>query len=196
MRWSRENDFDTIVAAEAAAQGVPAELIKATIGAESAFVPAARRFEPKLNDASYGLMQVLYRTAIALGYSGTPEGLFDPATNIHYGTALLAQNLNTTGGDIPRAVSAYNGGFRESLGFGKQLPNGQFGNQPYVTRVLMNLKYFREQAQQQAQGSVQPQSGGGAAPVMAAVTTAAGGKVGLLLAALLAAVLLYLRTRR
>jgi soluble lytic murein transglycosylase-like protein len=189
MRWSRENDYNTIVNAEAAAQAVPAALIKAVIGQESAFVPNAKRAEPQIGDASYGLMQLLYKTAKALGYTGTPEGLYDPATNIHYGTQLLADNLARASGDIPRAVSAYNGGWRESIGFGRQLPNGQFRNQDYVTRVLANLKYFREQAAQAPAPLLPPLTESG-------VATTAGMMAGAVTSMLLLGLLLYLRYRR
>jgi hypothetical protein len=118
MRWTRENAYDAAVQQASAEFGVRVPLIKGVIGRESAFVPNALRGEPQIGDASYGLMQLLYSTAKGLGYTGTPEGLFDPATNIHYGTKLLAQNLSRTGGDEASAISAYNGGWRPSLGFG------------------------------------------------------------------------------
>ena len=118
MRWSRENAYDAAIQAASAEFGVRVPLIKGVIGRESAFVPTAKRGEPQIGDASYGLMQLLYSTAKALGYTGTPEGLLDPATNIHYGTMLLSQNLSRTGGDEASAISAYNGGWRPSLGFG------------------------------------------------------------------------------
>lgn len=118
MRWSRENAYDVEIQAASAEFGVRVPLIKGVIGRESAFVPTAKRGEPQIGDASYGLMQLLYSTAKALGYTGAPEGLLDPATNIHYGTMLLAQNLSRTGGDEASAISAYNGGWRPSLGFG------------------------------------------------------------------------------
>jgi len=65
---------------------VPDALTLATIETESSFNPDAIREEPQINDASYGLMQILYGTAQEVGYNGTPEGLFDPATNILYAT--------------------------------------------------------------------------------------------------------------
>lgn len=189
-RWSRETAFDDIIATEASAQGVPPELVKAVIGQESAFVPTAKRFEPKLNDASYGLMQVLYRTAQALGYTGPAEGLLDPATSIHYGTMFLAQNLNVTNGDIARAVSAYNGGFRRELGYGFPLPNGQFRNQDYVNHVLLNLRYFRAQAA--APPSAATGGGATAASATASLISGSAPKYALLAAAI-AAILWVLR---
>jgi soluble lytic murein transglycosylase-like protein len=188
MRWSRENVYDSIVNAEATAQGVPPALIKAVIGQESAFVPNAKRAEPQIGDASSGLMQLLAKTAKALGYTGTPEGLFDPATNIHYGTKLLSENLSRSNGDIPRAVSAYNGGWRESIGFGRQLPNGQFRNQDYVTRVLANLKYFRDLEAPVAS----------AGPSLQAIAAAdkAGAITAALISGALLVILLYMRSRK
>lgn len=57
-------------------------LIFATIMVESSGNTYAIRHEPRINDASYGLGQILYGTARGIGYRGKPEGLFDPATNI------------------------------------------------------------------------------------------------------------------
>lgn len=49
----------------------------------------AYRYEPRLKDASYGLMQILFRVAQDRGYQGEPDGLYDPATNLRYGMAHL-----------------------------------------------------------------------------------------------------------
>jgi soluble lytic murein transglycosylase-like protein len=64
-------------------------LVMGVMQAESSFNPRAYRAEPQINDASYGLMQVLYSTAKDRGFSGAPEGLYDPATNIALGMAQL-----------------------------------------------------------------------------------------------------------
>ena len=69
---------------------IPDGLTLATIDSESSFNPDAIRQEPAINDASYGLMQILYSTAKDRGYKGLPEGLFDPETNITFGTAYQA----------------------------------------------------------------------------------------------------------
>jgi soluble lytic murein transglycosylase-like protein len=154
MRWNRERDFDNEVRIASLSTSVPFPLIKAVIAAESAFNPRAIRTEqprpslpptpdfPAGGDASLGLMQLLIRTARGLGYTGTMEGLYDPLTNVGLGARLLRQNLDRAGGRVADAISAYNGGFRPSLGFGSKLPSGQYGNQDYVSRVLGYYDYF------------------------------------------------------
>jgi len=55
-------------------------------------------------------MQLLTATAAGLGYTGTPDGLYDPATNIDLGTKLLGQLRRAYGDDFRRVYSAYNSG--------------------------------------------------------------------------------------
>ncbi len=63
--------------------------VLAVIQIESAFDPDARRYEPALDDASMGLMQVLYSTARDRGFAQGPAALFDPLTNIRMGMRQL-----------------------------------------------------------------------------------------------------------
>lgn len=102
--------YDGIILAAASRYVVDPALIKAVIAKESSWNPNAYRAEPQLvpPDASRGLMQILYRTAQGIGYGGAPEGLFDPATNVDFGTKFLAEKLNQYG--YPSGVSAYNAG--------------------------------------------------------------------------------------
>lgn len=152
--WRNEDKYDGYV--ERATEkfpNVPMYIVKAVIAAESEFAERAFRSEPKINDASRGLMQVLLSTARSLGYTGNPDGLFAPGTNIFYGTKLLSQNF-TRAGNWPDAVSAYNGGFRPELGFGSPMrrsgvrcmdhtvPVGDYCNQKYVDKVLKYAAYF------------------------------------------------------
>jgi hypothetical protein len=71
-----------------------------------------------------GLTQLLLATARGLGYEGelgdprALTGLFDPAVNVYLGAKYLHQQLQRTGGNLDAAYSAYNGGFRPTLGFG------------------------------------------------------------------------------
>lgn len=102
--------YDDLIEEAANTYRVPFAWVKAVIGTESGFDPKAYRAEPAISDASYGLMQILYSTARSLGYSGTPEGLFDPRTNIMLGTKYIAQLIERWGMDFKRVYSAYNSG--------------------------------------------------------------------------------------
>lgn len=163
MRWPNENKWDALIAPVAAAYNVPVALIKAVMSLESEFVPGAYRDEPARpslpptvdfpsgGDRSVGLMQLLVRTARTLGYTGPVgdriglTGLYDPATNIALGAELLRDDVaeaKRRGLGLDAAVSAYNGGWRPSLGYGGKLPNGRFANQQYVNVVAERYAYF------------------------------------------------------
>jgi soluble lytic murein transglycosylase-like protein len=173
MKWANENSFDPQVIGASKVWNVPVSLLKAVIAQESAFNPRAVRNEaprdslpptpdfPAGGDQSRGLMQLLVRTARALGYQGPPDGLYDPALNIALGAQLLRQNLDRAGGAVDIALSAYNGGWSSVRpNDGKRVSNtlpSPFINQNYVDRVLAFEKYFREGTS----GPPAVQSGGG-----------------------------------
>ncbi|MGH9373368.1 MAG: lytic transglycosylase domain-containing protein [Vicinamibacterales bacterium] len=102
--------YQATIAKYAAEFGVPVTWIQAVIMTESSGRSGAYRAEPRINDASYGLMQLLARTARGLGYQGPPEGLYDPDTNIRLGTLLLRQLRDRFGDDFSAVYSAYNSG--------------------------------------------------------------------------------------
>lgn len=171
-RWTNENTWDDAIRVASSRYNVPVSLIKAIIGTESAFRPTAYRGEVAIGDGSIGLMQILLNTARGEGYTGpvgSPSllsGLYDPPTNIVYGTAYLASCLSRTG-SVSDAISAYNGGVRPDLGFGavatrqvtvclardatgkciqtKTVMPGHYANEDYVGKVLGNLAYFEQQ---------------------------------------------------
>jgi len=143
--WAREHEFDDAVQRAATRYGVPAPLILATIGVESGFRPDA------LNEGdpggAWGLMQMIPATARGLGYPGPMQALLsDPGLAIELGTRLLAQNLAATAGSVADSVSAYNGGFRPSLGYSRVRADGTYANQAYVDRVLAAYRYFGGEA--------------------------------------------------
>lgn len=140
LRWRNEALYTPLIQAAATRYGVPVALIQGVIARESGFDPEA--FNP---EGSRGLMQLRDVTARALGYKGTMEDLYDPATNIDLGAKLLAENLRARGGDLDAALSQYNGGYRPVLGFGARLPDGTFRNQDYVIGVRHNITYFAAQ---------------------------------------------------
>lgn len=166
MLFPNEDAYDGIIRPMAAQQRVPVALVKAVIAHESRFVPTAVRGEPQLNDASRGLMQLLFATARELGFNGEADALFNPGVNIPLGVRYLAQQLARAGGDWAGAVSAYNGGYRPELGFGRRatkvvtvclardqatgtcirtrtVPIGEFANQDYVNAVFRFWDHYK-----------------------------------------------------
>lgn len=88
---------------------VPFALVDAVMSVESGFNPNAR------GDAGeIGLMQVLPSTAEMLGYTGTLEGLADPATNLLYGAKYLGTAWRLANGDICTTVMKYRAGHGET----------------------------------------------------------------------------------
>lgn len=81
---------------------------------ESGFVPD-RRSDPKASDeahgGAWGLAQFLPGTAAGLGYTGTPEGLFDPKVNIDLLVKYTTQNMQRFGvRDSANLASCHNSG--------------------------------------------------------------------------------------
>jgi len=114
---------------EAFFQGVPAGLIRAIITVESGWNPYAVRQEPRIGDASYGLMQILGGTARDLGFSGTSSDLLNPSINVHWGVKYLKSRIERYPSDIDAAIAAYNSGTA------RKGVDGAFINQEYVDRV-------------------------------------------------------------
>jgi len=153
MRYAHEHDFDAIIDSASAEYNVPVALIKAIIAQESNFLAKAYRAEPQIGDASRGLMQLLYGTAKNLGFTGQPDDLYDPSTNIRLGTKYLADNINfaaANGYGVDSAISAYNGGFSsQRTGDGKRTgatKDSPFINAAYVQSVLSLASYFAQNA--------------------------------------------------
>lgn len=137
-RWPHENDFDEIIGRHSAQFGIPFDIVKATVATESGFDPKAYRAEPKIKDASRGLMQLLEATARGLGFKGQTDDLFDPEISVHLGVKLLAQLFDRYGvATAPASIyAAYNAG---SIRYGT---DGKLVNQRNVDRWQKNWEYF------------------------------------------------------
>lgn len=86
-------------------------LIFATIMIESGGNTYAVRYEPQINDASYGLGQILFGTSVGLEYEGNPQGLFDPEVNIELIGRYHRRNMDVYGNLTPQQLTtAYNTG--------------------------------------------------------------------------------------
>lgn len=62
--------------------------VMAFVQVESAFRPKAYRFEPRLGEGSYGLMQVLASTARSVSGLLDPEAMYDPEVGLRTGMTV------------------------------------------------------------------------------------------------------------
>jgi soluble lytic murein transglycosylase-like protein len=99
-------DFNSMVATHAEANGLPEALVHRVIKRESGYRPQLVG-----RGGTIGLMQIKLATARSLGYTGTAEGLRDPATNLTYAAKYLAGAFLAAKGDHNRAVAYYAGGY-------------------------------------------------------------------------------------
>jgi soluble lytic murein transglycosylase-like protein len=58
---------------------------------------------------SFGLLQILFETALETGFDDRPERLFDPRVGLAWGAKYLQSRLTLSGGDYHAALAAYNG---------------------------------------------------------------------------------------
>jgi soluble lytic murein transglycosylase-like protein len=98
-------NLDALIAQHAAANNVPASLIRRVIKRESGGNSRA------VSRGNYGLMQIRLGTARSLGYRGSAAGLLDPATNMEYAVKYLAGAYRVAAGNADRAVHYYASGY-------------------------------------------------------------------------------------
>lgn len=118
-------DVRDLAIAVARRHGLDPDLVLAVVGVESAFEPTA--VSPK---GAQGLMQLMPSTAAALGV----EDAFDPAENLDGGVRHLGFLLALYGGDVVRALAAYNAGEGAVARHGGVPPYRE--TRAYVKRVL------------------------------------------------------------
>src|SRR5512134_320076 len=94
-------DLRALAVAAAERHGLDPALVLAVVSVESAFQPKA--VSPK---GAQGLMQLMPQTASALGVADS----LDPVQNLDGGTRHLGSLLTFYGGDLRRALAAYNAG--------------------------------------------------------------------------------------
>ena len=151
----RVMQYADIMMYEGQRQGIAPEIIAGHIRAESSGIAGKKTWEPKVNDYSYGLMQMLPATAELVQsranwvkYNGDPSSLFSPDVSIKMGTAYLRQNLDKYLASpklnpITDMIASYNAG----TAF---VHNGIYTNsvgdpmvQTYVNRVLSYKSRFK-----------------------------------------------------
>jgi soluble lytic murein transglycosylase-like protein len=125
--------WEQSITASAARHGLDPALIKAVMRVESSFNPLA--VSPA---GAQGLMQLLPSTASSLGLSNP----FDPQQNIAAGSRYLRSMLDRNGGDLSRALAAYNAGPEAVRRYGGIPPFAE--TQDYVQRVLYWYDQYRK----------------------------------------------------
>lgn len=106
--------------------GLDPNVVEAVVIKESSAQTDAFRFEPGVWErlrtnpkwagmnprraaSSYGLMQIMYPTAMDLGFNGQPEELFIPEVGLRFGCLYLKKMIQRFG-SLQTALGAYNGG--------------------------------------------------------------------------------------
>lgn len=135
MLFKNQNQYDKIIDEISKKYGVATYIIKGLIALESNFNPRAYRWEAHRNDASYGLTQIMYNTAVSMGYKSTLEksfiphihkdfvkvgdnyryigelvGIFDPKTNIDWGIKYFKDKFKQYNNNLDDAIASYNMG--------------------------------------------------------------------------------------
>jgi soluble lytic murein transglycosylase-like protein len=124
--------IDQLVQQNAAVWQVDPALVKAIIANESGFNANATS-----SVGAQGLMQLMPETAAGVGV----RDAYDPAQNVAGGTRYLKQMLDRFGGDVTRAVAAYNAGPEAVVRYDGVPPYAETQN--YVTNVLGSYDRYR-----------------------------------------------------
>lgn len=103
--------FDSLFQLESQRTGVPVAVLEGLARTESSLRADVQRWEPKVEEYSWGLMGLLESTARAYGFTGAASALKDPATNIRVGANYAADIIRRQGGLVlPNFYSEWNSG--------------------------------------------------------------------------------------
>ncbi len=97
--------YHNLIAQHAQANGIPVDMAHAVVRHESGYNARATGRAGEI-----GLMQIKLATARGIGFRGSREQLYDPATNIAWGMKYLGEARRLAGGSECGTLSRYNGG--------------------------------------------------------------------------------------
>jgi soluble lytic murein transglycosylase-like protein len=127
-----DTSFDAQINAAASSNGIDPALLKGLVSQESGFNPSARS-----GAGAVGLTQLMPGTAAGLGVTN----VLDPAQSLDGGAKYLRAQLDAFGGDVARALAAYNAGPGAVQRYGGVPPYAETQN--YVRAVQANATAYR-----------------------------------------------------
>jgi soluble lytic murein transglycosylase-like protein len=128
------SSLDGAIADAGSRYGVDPQLLRALIAQESGFNPNATSAA-----GAQGLTQLMPSTAASLGVTNP----YDPVQSIDGGAQYLRAQLDRFGGDVSKALAAYNAGPGAVERFGGVPPYAE--TQRYVQQVLGRYDAYRGQ---------------------------------------------------
>lgn len=148
--------YDSLILAAAQRYGIDPALLKGLIRAESNFDPNAG--SPA---GAVGLAQLMPGTAAALGVTDR----LDPAQSVDGGARYLRQQLDAFGGDVTKALAAYNAGPGAVQRYNGVPPYAE--TQAYVQKVQQYASEYRAAPA----AATLPASAPGGAPAVSTLPT-------------------------
>ncbi|HYV15162.1 MAG TPA: lytic transglycosylase domain-containing protein [Conexibacter sp.] len=124
--------YDSLVTSAAQRYGLDPAILHGLIQQESGFNPNATS-----GAGALGLTQLMPGTAAGLGVTNP----LDPAQSIDGGARYLRRQLDAFGGDVVKALAAYNAGPSAVSRYGGVPPYAE--TQAYVQKVLANANAYR-----------------------------------------------------
>ncbi|SIQ53733.1 Soluble lytic murein transglycosylase [Rhizobium sp. RU35A] len=99
-------ELNNLIKRYAGLYGVPESLVHRVVHRESKYNPKAYN-----RNGYFGLMQIRYSTAKAMGYQGRPEGLLDAETNLKYAIKYLRGAWLVADNEADDAIGLYARGY-------------------------------------------------------------------------------------
>jgi len=94
-----------LIKSEAPGNGVPSWFALKIAKVESGYNPGVTGSVGEI-----GVFQMKCQTARGIGYHGSCSGLYDAATNVHWGLRYLSMAVKSSHGNLRLAASKHNGG--------------------------------------------------------------------------------------